>query len=78
MHALDTPPLSDDEAVEAAKKSGVTVEHVKQTILDRLVYERPMGDSEQSYFLPSRADGVNDMCVIVFLYHSVCLTFPLS
>ena len=24
---------------------------------------RALGDSELSYFLPSRADGVNDMCV---------------
>jgi hypothetical protein len=26
-------------------------------------YERQMGNNELSYFLPSRADGVNDMCV---------------
>ena len=26
-------------------------------------YERKMGDSELSYYLPSRANGVNDMCV---------------
>ena len=24
--------------------------------------ERTLGDSELSYYLPSRADGVNDMC----------------
>jgi hypothetical protein len=24
-------------------------------------YERPLGDSELSYYLPSRASGVNDM-----------------
>ena len=26
-------------------------------------YERKMGDTELSYYLPSRANGVNDMCV---------------
>ena len=29
-------------------------------------YERKMGDSEVSYYLPSRANGVNDMCVLFF------------
>lgn len=28
-----------------------------------LTFERKLGDTELSYFLPSRADGVNDMCV---------------
>lgn len=26
------------------------------------VWERPLGDSELSYFLPSRHEGINDMC----------------
>lgn len=30
-------------------------------------YERKMGNSELSYYLPSRANGVNDMCVLGFL-----------
>lgn len=30
-------------------------------------YERKMGDSELSYYLPSRANGVNDMYVTPFL-----------
>ena len=29
-------------------------------------YERKMGDSELSYYLPSRANGVNDMYVPSF------------
>jgi hypothetical protein len=33
-------------------------------------YERKMGDSELSYYLPSRANGVNDMCAFP-LAHSV-------
>lgn len=36
-------------------------------------YERAMGDSELSYYLPSRADGVNDMFVV--LYSTSWLTF---
>ena len=31
-------------------------------------YERKMGDSEVSYYLPSRANGVNDMCVLFFFF----------
>lgn len=31
-----------------------------------VVFERKMGETEVSYFLPSRADGVNDMCVSRF------------
>lgn len=30
-------------------------------VLDQTTYERQLGDSEVSYFLPSRANGVNDM-----------------
>ncbi len=31
-----------------------------------LCFERPLGDTELSYYLPSRGDGVNDMCVFKF------------
>jgi hypothetical protein len=30
-------------------------------------FERQLGDSEISYYLPSRADGVNDMYILSFL-----------
>ena len=33
-------------------------------------FERKMGDSELSYYLPSRANGVNDM------YRSSCFVHP--
>ena len=36
-------------------------------------YERKMGDSELSYYLPSRANGVNDMCVLSLFRPSVAL-----
>ena len=31
-------------------------------------YERKMGDTELSYYLPSRANGVNDMCALPCSY----------
>ena len=53
---LLTPPVSDggfplcDDASVSAKAETVC-------------FERRMGDTELSYFLPSRQSGVNDMCV---------------
>jgi len=34
--------------------------------------ERPMGNTELSYYLPARADGVNDMCVPIFPMQQDC------
>lgn len=48
-----TPPLSDEELPAGESLSA------KQG----LSYERKMGDTELSYFLPSRQTGVNDMYV---------------
>lgn len=49
-----TPPLSDEELPAGESLSA------KQG----LSYERKMGDTELSYFLPSRQTGVNDMYVL--------------
>lgn len=40
-------------------------------------YERKMGDSELSYYLPSRASGVNDMYAVLLFFsalHSLSIT----
>ena len=57
-----TPPLSDGgfpgcEDVEdvATLAKSVQFRH------EATVFERKMGDTELSYFLPSRQSGVNDM-----------------
>lgn len=63
IQAPPTPPLSGDDASDFAKDVDVFVAEGVPVASSRLVYERRMGDSEQSYFLPSRADGVNDMYV---------------
>ena len=42
-------------------------------------YERKMGDTELSYYLPSRANGVNDMCVFsIFFSHFLQLNLPVQ
>lgn len=51
--APPTPPLSEDES-HSPGSDGESVDEL---------YERKMGDSELSYFLPSRENGVNDMRV---------------
>jgi hypothetical protein len=52
-----TPPLSSDDLKSSAREaSPVPLEQ-----LHGARWERKMGDSELSYYLPSREDGVNDM-----------------
>ena len=56
-----TPPLSDDENdLSALKRVSF---RPKVSAQPSLLVERKMGETELSYFLPSRADGVNDMYV---------------
>lgn len=54
--------------VNDVTKAAVTV-HQEQEQLgepsEPMVFERRMGDTELSYYLPSRADGVNDMYVTI-------------
>ena len=54
--ALLTPPPSDEHLPTASSSSA----HA-----DAVYLERKMGDTELSYFLPSRQSGVNDMYVHV-------------
>lgn len=58
-----TPPPSNEDlptALEDAPSSSRA---------EPLCYERRMGDTELSYFLPSRQSGVNDM--YVFALHAL-------
>ena len=62
--APPTPPLSDDEreAAKASTKSEpIVVDDASSAAPSAPTFERRMGDTELSYYLPSRADGVNDM-----------------
>ena len=64
--APPTPPLSDDEreAAKASTKSEpIVVDDASSAAPSAPTFERRMGDTELSYYLPSRADGVNDMYV---------------
>ena len=54
-----TPPLSSDE-LTLYEELKVAPNEVCVSESD-LIFERKMGDTELSYFLPSRQTGVNDM-----------------
>lgn len=56
-----TPPLSDDE--QSPRLFCHLPDVLSKLSNPQLRYERKMGDTELSYFLPSRQSGVNDMCV---------------
>ena len=66
MHpALLTPPLSEDELpLYEELKLASPLETCEYD--DAAVFERKMGDTELSYFLPSRQSGVNDMYALLF------------
>lgn len=55
-----SPPLSDDDE-QLQKVADVAPEKNGSDIFTNLEFERPLGETELSYFLPSRDDGVNDM-----------------
>ncbi|CAL1695027.1 unnamed protein product [Somion occarium] len=54
-----TPPLSDDE--QSPRLFCHLPDVLSKLSNPQLRYERKMGDTELSYFLPSRQSGVNDM-----------------
>ncbi|TFK56647.1 hypothetical protein OE88DRAFT_1640541 [Heliocybe sulcata] len=71
ISSLPTPPPSQYEfKMASSSKSilssipvaqGLAGLGISEDISERVRYERKLGDSETSYFLPSRAGGVNDM-----------------
>ncbi|KAL5536002.1 hypothetical protein ACEPAF_4096 [Sanghuangporus sanghuang] len=67
-----TPPLSDDERDEIELASN----RYRVSCQSPLVFERSMGDTEMSYYLPSRADGVNDMYLHLGFRAPVALLAP--
>lgn len=57
---LLTPPSSSENLPAAVCKDASSS---SKRVAEPLCYERKMGDTELSYFLPSRQSGVNDMYV---------------
>ena len=54
MHPLPpSPSPSDSDLVNTYRRT-----------FKQCTYERKLGSNELSYYLPSRAEGVNDMCVL--------------
>lgn len=59
-----SPPLSDDDERQQRRFDlEVAADRPRDEVFPQLEFERPLGETELSYFLPSREDGVNDMYV---------------
>jgi len=58
-----TPPYTPESVSDEIKFHRLSVESTSSWVSDDHAAEsaRPLSDNELSYFLPSRADGVNDM-----------------
>jgi len=66
ISGLPTPPPLNREEYEEYLNKTLPKSSTKRSRSDecspsRIQYERKMGDTELSYFLPSRQSGVNDM-----------------
>lgn len=70
---IPTPPLSDDEKSPVVSPCSIPAVPSKSRSTSRSQYERKMGDTELSYYLPSRQTGVNDMYVCLL---TVLKCFP--
>ncbi len=64
VQSLPTPPLGEGEHPVDYVELKRNLENVP--VEDSVRFERKMGDTELSYFLPSRESGVNDMYVVLF------------
>jgi len=60
-----SPALSDEEVLDSKAQNTTTSDSSDNKVHDSPYYERQMGDSEVSYYLQSRAAGVNDMSVFL-------------
>ncbi|KAI5122362.1 hypothetical protein M0805_004120 [Coniferiporia weirii] len=56
-----SPSPTDDERDDLVSRLDKLADRQRTPAPPSLVFERTMGDTEASYYLPSRADGVNDM-----------------
>lgn len=59
--SIPTPPPFEGEEDRASLNKDVLASSEEATSSRPAQYERKMGDTELSYFLPSRQAGVNDM-----------------
>lgn len=59
-----SPTLSDEDLVSSKGQNTTASDTPDHKAHDTPYYERQLGDSEVSYYLQSRATGVNDMFVL--------------
>jgi hypothetical protein len=60
---LPSPSASDSDEERDLQVGTLDLSHLHVQVQEGLQYERKLGDSELSYYLPGRASGVNDMYV---------------
>jgi len=63
-----SPQLSDEELVDSVLGQAKQRPAITPETSGLVSYERKLGDSELSYYLPGRAAGVNDMCALLHLF----------
>ena len=73
---VPSPALSDDEVLGSKAQNTTASDAPDHEVHGTPYYERQMGDSEVSYYLQSRATGVNDMYVFPPVLERTQFTYP--
>ena len=71
-----SPTLSDEEVIGSKGQNTAASDTPDHKAHDARYYERQLGDSEVSYYLQSRATGVNDMFVLPPILERTQFTYP--
>ena len=71
-----SPALSDEEVLGAKGQDTTASDTTDHNVHGTPYYERQLGESEVSYYLQSRATGVNDMFVFPTNSREDSIHFP--
>jgi hypothetical protein len=70
VSVIDSSTHSPPSPLDSSRDQSDVSSDVSSSLVEDVHYQRKMGDSELSYYLPSRANGVNDMSVSPSLHVS--------
>lgn len=73
---VPSPALSDEEVLGSKAQNTTASDTPDHKLHGTPYYERQLGDSEVSYYLQSRAAGVNDMFVFPPILERSQFTYP--
>jgi hypothetical protein len=71
-----SPVLSEEEVLASKGQNATASDSADHKAHGTSYYERQLGDSEVSYYLQSRATGVNDMSVFPAILERTQFTYP--